>query len=184
MPCQTAHITLNRHFIVIEDDHHGLLTDGCVIQALIGHAAGGGAVTDQCNHIVVLPHQGSCPGHTQGNGDGTGCMTGHKSVTLALSGLWEPGHTAKLPQMLKIRLASCQQLMHIRLVSDIKNQAVFHCIKYGLDGNGKLHRTQVGCQMASGFGHTFYQEVPDLPAQLSSLLIIQTNKIIVTADSL
>jgi hypothetical protein len=52
-------------------------------------------------------------------------MTGNKSVRVAFGGLREAGNSAKLTQMIKSRLATGQQLMNIRLVTNIKYQTVF-----------------------------------------------------------
>ena len=47
--------------------------------------------------------------------------------------------TAKLAQTAKTRLAICQQLMYIRLMSHIKYQTIFFCIKYGFNRNRQLY---------------------------------------------
>ena len=67
-------------------------------------------------------------------------MARDKGVGRALRGFGEAGHAPKLPQMRKIRPAASQQLMDIRLMTNVKNQAVDHCIKNSLNGNGKFHR--------------------------------------------
>ena len=109
-------------------------------------------------------------------------MTGNKGISFTFRGFGETGNAAKLPQIGKIRLATCQQLMDIRLVTHIKNQAVFHCIEHSFDGNRKLHRAQIGSQMATGLRHAGNQEIPNLRAKNFPLCIIQMNQIIVTCD--
>ena len=85
-----------------------------------------------------------------------------------------------LAQAGKIRPAAGQQLMHIRLMSDVKNQAVFFCIEYGFDGDAQLHNAQIAGQMAACPGNTGDQKFPDLCAKLAAFLIIQPQQIIVT----
>ena len=63
--------------------------------------------------------------------------------------------------------------MHIALVSHIEHQAVFLGIEYPVDGHRQLHRSQVGGQMAAGFGHMLHQELPQLPAQGLQLFPVQ-----------
>ena len=109
-------------------------------------------------------------------------MARHKRIRRAFIGLGKSGHPAELPQMLKIRLAACQHLMDIRLVSDIKNQTVFHCIKNGLNGHGELHRTQIGGQMAACFGDAGNKKFPDFAAKLRPFGIRQLDQIFVTVD--
>ena len=140
VPGQASLAFPDGHFIIVQDNNHGLMADGSVIQALKGHAAGGGTISHQGNHMVVLPQQRPGPSHAQGNGNGAGSMTGNEGVRRALRGFGEAGQTAKLPQMRKIRPAAGQQLMHIRLMTNVKNQAVDHCIKNSLNGNGEFHR--------------------------------------------
>ena len=61
----TTNITVNGHFIVVEDDDHGLMAFSGIIQALIGHTAGSRAVTDDGNHIIILTGKRSRPSHAQ-----------------------------------------------------------------------------------------------------------------------
>ena len=111
-------------------------------------------------------------------------MSRHEGVRIALRRLWKTGQAAVLPQMRKIRLASGQQLMHIRLMPHIKNQAVYLGIKYGLDGNAQLHHAQVSGQMSAGFGNVGDQKLPDFPTELGSLPVIQSGKVVMAVDFL
>ena len=96
-------------------------------------------------------------------------MAGNKSICLTLTGLWEPCDSAKLAQARKIRLASCQQLMNIRLMTNIEYQAVFLGIKHSLKGDRQLNNTQIGSQMAPGQGNAGDHELTDLFTQSKSL---------------
>ena len=111
-------------------------------------------------------------------------MSRHEGVRIALRRLGKTGQAAVLPQMRKIRLASGQQLMHIRLMPNIKNQAVYLGIKNGLDGHAQLHHAQVSGQMSAGFGNVGDQKLPDLPAELGSLPVIQSGKVVMAVDFL
>ena len=113
--------------------------DVIVVGAGIAGVTAAITVADEGNDIIVRPHERACPRHAQRNGDRRGGMAGHKRVMHALAGLWKAGKAAVLPQAGKIRLATCQQLMDIRLMTHIKNQAVFPGIIYGFNGNGQLH---------------------------------------------
>ena len=83
--------------------------------------------------------QRSCPGHAQCDRHRAGSVARDKSVCAALLRLGEAGNTAVLPKMRKARPAACQQLMHIRLVTDVEYQAVSIRIKYGFDSNAQFH---------------------------------------------
>ena len=73
--------------------------------------------------------------------------------------------------------------MHIRLMTDIKNQAVFHCIVNGLDGDAQFHSTQIAGEMPAGFGYIGNEKLPDLGAQLGALPIAERYQVFVTVDS-
>ena len=179
---QTTDIFTDGHFIVIENHDHRFAACGCIIHALIGHAAGAGTVTNQRNDIVILLLQCSCPGHAQRNGNRAGCMTGNKSICITFRRLRKSGHTAVLPQMRKIRPATCQQLMDIRLMTDVKYQTVFHCIKNGFDCYSQFHRTQITGQMSAGFGNTVNQEFANLLTQLCTFFLSKLQQVFVTVD--
>jgi hypothetical protein len=84
----------------------------------------------------------------------------------------------------KIRLAAGQQLMDIRLMTNIKHQTVFIRIKHGLNGNRQLYDAQIGRQMAAGFGHTGNQKRTDLRTQKALLLRSEVLKVLMTANFL
>ena len=184
VPGHAAHVPVDGHFVVVEDDDQRLLALRRVIQALVDHAAGGGTVAQQGDHIVVFVQQRSGPGHAQGDGHGGGGMTGHEGIGIAFTGLGEAGDAAELPQTAKIRLASGQQLMDIRLMTHVENQTVGYGIVYGFDGHRQLHGTQVGGQVAAGLGHMGHQEIPDLRAELGPLAVGEPDQVIVTVNIL
>ena len=105
-------------------------------------------------------------------------MSRHEGVRITFRWLGKTGQAAVLPQMRKIRLASGQQLMHIRLMPHIKNQAVYLGIKNGFDGHAQLHHAQVSGQMSAGFGDVGNQKLPDFPTKLGSLPVIQRSKVV------
>ena len=111
-------------------------------------------------------------------------MACHKRIGVALRGLGESGDSAELPQMRKIRPAAGQQLMHIRLMTNIKNQAVNIRIKHGLDGDGKLNNAQITRQMAAGMADGRNEKFPDFPAKLCPFTISQADQVLVTGNIL
>ena len=74
--------------------------------------------------------------------------------------------------------------MHIRLVTDIKHQAVDIRMKHGLDGNGHLYHAQISCQMTACFGYIFNQKTANFVTKLTALSIIEVQKILVGVNSL
>ena len=145
MARHTAHIFIDGHFIIIKDNNHRLAAFRCVAQTLVNHAARGCSVTQKGNNLVIMLLQGARPCHTQRNRHRAGSVTGHKRIAIALGRLWKSSNAAVGAQCIKIRPATGQQLMHIRLVTNIKYQAVCFSIKYSLDRHCQLYNTQIGC---------------------------------------
>ena len=77
-------------------------------------------------------------------------MTGNERIRNAFTWLRKSRHSTKLAQTVKIRLASGQHLMHIRLMTNIEYQTVNFSIIDGLKGDRKLHRAQIGGKVATG----------------------------------
>ena len=111
-------------------------------------------------------------------------MTGYESIRIALAGLGEAGNAAELAQLRKIRLATGQQLMHIRLMTYIEHQAVFIRIIHCLKGHGQLNNTKIGCQMTACPRNMIHQKPTDLLAKLLTLGIIQPYQVLVATDGL
>ena len=110
-------------------------------------------------------------------------MSGNKSVGVTFQGSRKSGYSAVLTQTRKIRPAAGQQLMHIRLMTDIKNQAVFLRIKNGLNGDAQFHNAQIPSQMTAGLGYAGNQKLPDLLAQAGPFFIAERQQVLVTVDS-
>ena len=111
-------------------------------------------------------------------------MTCHKRIGIALGGLGEAGHSAKHPQTLKIRLASGQQLMNIRLMADIEDQTVNIRIKYGFNGHTELHHAQIRGEVSAGRGHMGHNKFPNLITKRDPLRVRKSNEICVPMDVL
>ena len=160
-----AYVWHNGHPVVVENDDQRLPAGARVIQALIGQAARQSTVAHQRDHIVVFPPQCPGPGHSQGNGNRVGRVAGNEGVMHTLAGLWEPGEAVQLTKRRKTVGAAGQKLMHIGLVSYVKNQSVFGCIKNTVDGDRELHDAQIGRQMAAGRGDLLHQEAANIIAE-------------------
>ena len=100
-------------------------------------------------------------------------MSGDEGVVFALPGLGEAGEAAELPQGVKQSLPAGEGLVDVALVPHVEHQPVLRCVEDPVDGHRQLHRSQVGGQMAAGFGHMLHQELPQLPAQGLQLFPVQ-----------
>ena len=70
-------------------------------------------------------------------------MSRNEGIGIAFTGLGKACNTAKLPQTGKIRLPTGQNLMDLRLMTNVKDQAVDLRIKRGLDGHGQFHNAKI-----------------------------------------
>ena len=73
-------------------------------------------------------------------------------------GLGEPRHSSKTAQHGKQRLPPRQGLMHIALMTHIKNKAILRRIKHAMDRHGQFHRAKIRRQMSSGFRYRIQQK--------------------------
>ena len=70
-------------------------------------------------------------------------MSRDKRVGIALRGFRKARKTAKAAQRAKLVSTAGQELMHIGLVSDIEQQAVFRGVKHPLEHDAQLDHAEV-----------------------------------------
>ena len=100
-------------------------------------------------------------------------MAGAESVVFALGALGKTGDAAELAQGGHGLAPPGQNLVRIGLVADIPHQPVVRRVEHVVQGDGQLHRTQVGRQMAAGPAHAFDQEGAQLLGELGQLLAVE-----------
>ena len=157
-----AHVLLDAHAVVIDNDHHPLAAAAGVGESLVGKAAGEGAVADEGQHVIVLPPDGPGPGHAHRHRHRVGGVAGNKGVVDALHRLGKAGDAPILAQGAHLLRPAGEDFMDIALVAHVKDHPVPAGVVGPVDGHRQLHRPQVGGQMAAGLGHRLNQ----IPAQL------------------
>ncbi|MPM65310.1 hypothetical protein SDC9_112205 [bioreactor metagenome] len=167
----TPHVFGDGHAVVVEDDNHRLAALSGVGQPFVGQAAREGAVTNEGNHAILLVPKGSGPGHAQRHRDGIGGMPGDKGVVKAFTGLGITRHAAEGTQRFHHRVPSCEHLVAVALMPHVENKPVSAGVKHPVQGNGKLHRAQVGGQMAPAGGNHLHQPLPKLVTKLRNSLV-------------
>ena len=100
-------------------------------------------------------------------------MSGVKAVAAALTALRKTAHAAKFAQAGKILPASRQKLVGVGLMSNIPDHLVLRQIKHQMHRHGKLHHTEVRCQMTSVFTDRPDQKLPNLIRKQGQFLFIQ-----------
>ena len=167
------HVGVDGHAVVVENDDQRLPGGPGVVEALVGQAAGQGAVADKGQDAVILALQGPGSGHAQRHGHRVGGMARDESVVLALVGLGEAGQAVQLPQGGELLLTPRQGLVDVALVAHVEPQPVRGGVEHPVDGHSQLHGPQVGSQMAAGPGYIFDQKLPQLLTQLGQLGLVQ-----------
>ena len=100
-------------------------------------------------------------------------MPRDKGVVSALIGLGEAGKPAVLTQCGKIVPASCDYLVRIALMADIKDDAVNARVINPVQRDRQLHRSEVRREMPAGLRNIFYQKLSDLRAKRVKLALAE-----------
>ena len=74
-------------------------------------------------------------------------MRGTKGVVLGLATLWKTRDAAELAQATHVLFTTRQNLMWIRLMADIPNNAVMRCVINIMQGDSELYRSEVRGKM-------------------------------------
>lgn len=90
MAGHTAHIGVDGHAVVVENDDQRLAGGAGVVEPLEAESAAQRTVTDKRQYIVVPALQGAGAGHAQCCGHGVGGVACHKGVVDALIRLGKP----------------------------------------------------------------------------------------------
>ena len=100
-------------------------------------------------------------------------MRGAESVVLAFDAAGKAGNAAPLPELCHAFAAAGQDLVRIRLMTDVPHQAIARRIEDVMQRDRQLHRTEVGRQMAAGPADRAYDEFAQLARELRQLVRIQ-----------
>jgi hypothetical protein len=101
-------------------------------------------------------------------------VTGAKGVTGALIAGGETGYAAILAQGIKALPPAGKQLMGVALVAHVPDYFVFWTVKHPVQGDAKLHHTQIRGQVTAVYVYPGYQFVPDLGGERLKLLLLES----------
>ena len=76
-------------------------------------------------------------------------MTRSEGVVLTLTARGEAGQPARLSQSVKIPAPAGEYLVNVALMTHVENNSVLGRVKNSVYSQGKLHRTEIGCQMTA-----------------------------------
>ncbi|MEY9988390.1 hypothetical protein ABIE67_000422 [Streptomyces sp. V4I8] len=158
--------------VVIQHHNHRPVLGGTeIVQRLPRHPPGQRPVPDHRHHCtVLLTSQLTRLGQTIRVGKSRGGMRVLHHVVNRLRPRRIPRQATRLPQLREALAAACEQLVHIRLMTRIKDQRVARGVEHPVQRQRQLHHTQIRAQMPTRRTHLLDQEPADLPGKLRKLL--------------
>src|SRR5690606_4728714 len=113
-----------RATVVVDDDHHRVPGGGDVVERLPAHAAGERPVADHGDHVPPLTPQRVRLGEAVGVGQRGGGVRVLDQVMLAFGAAGVTGQAAALAQQVEPALPAGHDLVDIRLVAGVEQDAV------------------------------------------------------------
>ena len=148
--CQRSHIFGNGHFVVIQD-HQQIVQAADVVHALVDHAAGKCAISDDGYHKARLFVNLFGPGHSDSQRKSSIAMARNEGIVYTFVRVRKAGNTVQLAQFAKLFPASGQQFVGIALVSHIEHDFIPGCFQHPVQRNRQFYRAQVRSKMSAGF---------------------------------
>ena len=123
-----------------------------MVQRLEGHAGGGGPVADHGHDLARAPGAGRSLGHAEGRRDRRARVACAEGVVGALGPPQEARRTVGLLHPPERLAPAGQDLVPVRLVSDVPDQPVVRRVEHGVEGDGELDRTEAPGEVAADGG--------------------------------
>jgi hypothetical protein len=98
-------------------------------------------------------------------------------VVGALGARGVTGEAAQGAQVGEVVPAAGEQLVHVRLVAGVPDDAVDRRVQGPVQGDGELDHAEVGAEVSAADGNRPDQEVPDLGGQLGELVAAELPKV-------
>jgi len=160
--CDGAHVAVNGPLVVIEDHDEAAGLVGNVVECFKRDAVGEGGVSGQGDDMLMAAGDVTRHSHAQCRRERRAGVPRSVGVVLALAAQHEAIQTAGLAQRIKAIGAARQQLVHIRLMADVKNEAVLRRVKHIVHCDSQLNHAEVGTDVAAGAGHALNETVANL----------------------
>ena len=170
-PGRAAHIGVDGHVVVVQDNDHGFPACRRGREALIGKPARERPVPDHGDDVIVLAQQRPGLRHAHRHGDRVGGVPRDKGVVLALIGFREARQAAVLPQRVEAVPPSGDDLVGIALVAHVEDDAVLFGVVDAVQRQRQLHSAEIGRQVPAGFGYRLHQKAAQLPGELVELFL-------------
>ena len=150
-----------------------------VVQCLIGHTAGHGAVADDGDDVPVgLAGRLHRLGQTVGVAEDRGRVAVFDPVVLTLASVRIARKTARLAKLREPGRAAGDNLVDVGLVAGVPQQDVPRRVEHPVQGEGQFDHTQVGTQVSGVHAHGAHNEFAHLHRQAFKLGIGETSEIV------
>ena len=149
-----------------------------LLMRLPAHAAGQRAVADHDDHVPTRAGELERLGQAVGVGQAGGGVAVLDEVVLALGPARVAGQAAALAQVVETGLAPGQDLVHVRLVTDVPQDRVVRRVEHPVQRHRQLDDPQVRPEMPAGPGNLRHQERTDLIAKSGQFLVIQPLEVV------
>ena len=103
-------------------------------------------------------------------------------VVIALLAVRVAGQAARLAQLGEARLATGDDLVHVRLVAGVPQEHVGRGVEHPVQGQGQLDGAEVGAEVAAGLGDRLDDEVADLAGQIVELRVGELAQVLRSAN--
>ncbi|CPQ20226.1 Uncharacterised protein [Bordetella pertussis] len=171
---ERAHRRRNRHVVVVQHDQQvDVGRDPRVVHGLEGHARGHGAVADDGDVLALHTGVARGHGHAQRRGNRGGRMRGAEGVVLGLAALGKTRDAALLAQVRHAFAAAGQDLVRIRLMAHVPDDAVMRRVEDIMQRQRQLDRAQVRRQVAARARHRLEHEAAQLVGQPLEFAAVQ-----------
>jgi hypothetical protein len=162
-----ADVRRDAHAVVVEDDRDGSAEGAGLVQALVGHPAGEGAVADHADDVPVAPARLPLRlGQAGGVRDRRARVARAHDVVLALAAAQEPADPTVLAEGPELAHTAREQLVAVRLVPDVPQDLVAGGVELGVERDGELHRAQAGAEVPARLRDRLDDRAPHLLGKL------------------
>ena len=165
-----ADVRRDRHLVVVEDDEEGQIEDPRVVQGLEGHASRERAVANDRHDMPVgFGALGECDGHAQRGGNRRRGVSRAEGIMLALVSRQESRETVLLADGLESVAAPSKELVGVRLMPNVPDDAIARGIEDPVQRHGQLDGAKRCAEVPAVAGDDVDELVPDLGGECGEL---------------
>ncbi len=165
-----ADARIDEDLVVVQDHDQVFAQMAGLVEAFESEARAHAAVADHRHHLVVLAAERFRRDHAEGGGDRSPRVARAEDVVFALVAAQKAAEAAELPDGRELLAPAAEELVRVRLVAGVPDDAVARRVEGVVQRQRQLHRAEGRGQMAADFGDDGDNLVADLLGELGQLL--------------